>query len=490
MEEREIDLLDMIADILSHWRGLLAALIIGAILMGGFSYVKSYRNVQRIQSVEQEVLNRQSVDNQIEQLEQQLTPTQALAVQALIEQEKTYARQKAYMENSLSMQLDPEQIAERDLIYSITMENPEQSCLLTQVYTDLINSTSMYQWIEEKTGIAANVVGELVYTEAGRNDRAVVNNARNGVAANPMKSNVKIIVRDAQEPDCDQLAEAVKEYMTEQQKTLEQRLGTHQLILLSDTGATVADANLRNLQRNSVNDLATLATAVVKAKTDLTAEQQQYYDLLTWEESETVEAEQSDVTGEQPAVSPSISKKYVLLGAVLFAFVYAGILFLIYIFNSKIRVSDELQTLYHIPQIGVVVRDSGKQFVFDKWIDDLRHYGKRKFNAEQSMELAFVAVKIAAAKNRLNSICLMGCNLDAGAGKVCETLKTALEKEQLNVTVLDNVLYNAEAMEKVDAMTGVVLVEKAGSTLYNEIAGELELLKRQEIAVLGGIVVE
>lgn len=490
MEEREIDLLDMIADILSHWRGLLAALIIGAILMGGFSYVKSYRNVQRIQSVEQEVLNRQSVDNQIEQLEQQLTPTQALAVQALIEQEKTYARQKAYMENSLSMQLDPEQIAERDLIYSITMENPEQSCLLTQVYTDLINSTSMYQWIEEKTGIAANVVGELVYTEAGRNDRAVVNNARNGVAANPMKSNVKIIVRDAQEPDCDQLAEAVKEYMTEQQKTLEQRLGTHQLILLSDTGATVADANLRNLQRNSVNDLATLATAVGKAKTDLTAEQQQYYDLLTWEESETVEAEQSDVTGEQPAVSPSISKKYVLLGAVLFAFVYAGILFLIYIFNSKIRVSDELQTLYHIPQIGVVVRDSGKQFVFDKWIDDLRHYGKRKFNAEQSMELAFAAVKIAAAKNRLNSICLMGCNLDAGAGKVCETLKTALEKEQLNVTVLDNVLYNAEAMEKVDAMTGVVLVEKAGSTLYNEIAGELELLKRQEIAVLGGIVVE
>ena len=481
MEEREIDLLDMIADILSHWRGLLAALIIGAILMGGLSYVKSYRNVQRIQSVEQEVLNRQSVDNQIAQLEQQLTPTQALTVQALIEQEKANARQKAYLENSLSMQLDPEQIAERDLIYSITMENPEQSCLLTQVYTDLINSTSMYQWIEEKTGIAANVVGELVYTEAGRND---------SVAANLMKSNVKIIVRDAQEPDCDQLAEAVKEYMTEQQKTLEQRLGNHQLTLLSDTGATVADANLRNLQRNSVNDLATLATAVGNAKASLTEEQQQYYDLLTWEESEAIEAEQNDATGEQSAASPSISKKYVLLGAVLFAFVYAGILFLIYIFNSKIRVSDELQTLYHIPQIGVVVRDSGKQFVFDKWIDDLRHYGKRKFNAEQSMELAFAAVKIAAAKNRLNSICLMGCNLDAGAGKVCETLKTALEKEQLNVTILDNVLYNAEAMEKVDAMTGVVLVEKAGSTLYNEIAGELELLKRQEIAVLGGIIVE
>ena len=41
MEEREIDLLDMIADILSHWRGLVVALVIGAVLMGGLSYVKS-----------------------------------------------------------------------------------------------------------------------------------------------------------------------------------------------------------------------------------------------------------------------------------------------------------------------------------------------------------------------------------------------------------------------------------------------------------------
>ena len=45
-------------------------------------------------------------------------------------------------------------------------------------------------------------------------------------------------------------------------------------------------------------------------------------------------------------------------------------------------------------------------------------------------------------------------------------------------------------MEKVSAGQGAVLVEKAGSTLYNEIVAELELLKRLEIPVLGGITVE
>lgn len=30
MQTREIDLLDMIADVLSHWRGLIVALVLGA----------------------------------------------------------------------------------------------------------------------------------------------------------------------------------------------------------------------------------------------------------------------------------------------------------------------------------------------------------------------------------------------------------------------------------------------------------------------------
>ena len=73
---------------------------------------------------------------------------------------------------------------------------------------------------------------------------------------------------------------------------------------------------------------------------------------------------------------------------------------------------------------------------------------------------------------------------------MCKSLKNALEKEGISVIVLDNVLYNAEEMEKVEGMMGVVLVEKVGSTLYNEITNELSLLKRQEVVVLGGIIVE
>ena len=44
MEEREINLIDLLVDIMLHWRGILVFMLIAGIAMGGFSYVRSGRN--------------------------------------------------------------------------------------------------------------------------------------------------------------------------------------------------------------------------------------------------------------------------------------------------------------------------------------------------------------------------------------------------------------------------------------------------------------
>lgn len=489
MEEREIDLLDMIADILSHWRGLLVALIIGAVLMGGFSYVKSYRNIQSTPTVEEEPeLDELAVEEQLTQLEDSLSDSEKAAVLTTVDDEREYLYKDKYFQESVYMQLDPLDIVQTELVYRIQAEDEGLAQHLGTLYKNIVGGVGLYDWVEQQTGIDAAYAAELI--SVSTNPEIFV---RNGANISTGSDNLKVTVIQKDEETCGQLAAAVSSYMEQQQKNLVKELGNHELILLSETSGKIISTDMMARQIDYGNQVSNLRSGIASAKAGFTADQQKYYDLLTWEE-ETREAEmdQKDTTTEEEPVlaSPSVSKKYVLLGAVLFAFVYAGILFLIYIFNSKIRVSDELQSLYHIPLIGVVVKNSKKKFILDKCVDDLRYYGKRKFDAKQSMELAFAAVKIVAVKNKLNTICLMGCNLEAGAGSVCENLKTALEKEGVNVTVLDNVLYNAESMEKVEAMTGVVLVEKAGSTLYNEVANELALLKRQDITVLGGIIVE
>lgn len=491
MKEREIDLLDMIADILSHWRGLLIALVLGAILMGAFSYTRSYRDVQNMQSqkVNDAVMDEMAIDERLAQLGENMDESQLAAVLTTVDDERELELRNEYVQDSIYMQLDPLHVAQEELVYNIQGRNENGVPGLGTIYKDIISGVGLYDWVEQQTGIETAYVRELISTSV---DFSLKFSNGDTVSIGGCDS-LKITISGTDAETCGKITEAVKTYIEQQQEKLSFKLGSHELILLSESAGTVVSTDVMKQQVDYRNTICNLETTIAAAKAGFSEDQKQYYALLMNENGleDITDAEQDNEAADKTvAASPAVSKKYVVLGAVLFAFGYAAILCMGYIFNSRIRVNDELQDLYGIPQIGLVVKDSKKKLFLDKWINNLRHYGKREFTAEQSMELAFAALKIAAVKNGLNSVCLVGCNLAAGADKVCEGLKAALEKEGITVTILNNVLYDAEAMEKLGTAKGAVLVEKAGSTLYNEITVELELLRRQEIVVLGGITVE
>lgn len=491
MKEREIDLLDLIADILSHWRGLLIAVVLGAILMGAFSYTRSYRDVQNMQSqkVNDASVDEMTIDERLAQLGENLNESQMAVVLTTVDDERELALKNEYVQNSIYMQLEPLHVAQEELVYNIQGRNENGVPGLGTIYKDIISGVGLYDWVEQQTGIETAYARELISTGV---DSSLKFSNGDTVSIGECNS-LKITISGIDAETCGKIAEAVKTYIEKQQEKISSKLGSHELILLSESAGTVVSTDVMKQQVDYRNTICNLEATIAAAKAGFSEDQKQYYTLLMKENGleDITDVEQDDMEEEQPVTaSPAASKKYVVLGAVLFAFVYAVILCMGYIFNSRIRVNDELQDLYGIPQIGLVVKDSKKKLFLDKWINNLRHYGKREFTAEQSMELAFTALKIAAVKNGLNSVCLLGCNLSAGADKACESLKDVLEKEGITVTILNNVLYDAEAMEKLSTVKGAVLVEKAGSTLYNEITGELELLKRQEIVVLGGITVE
>ena len=257
-------------------------------------------------------------------------------------------------------------------------------------------------------------------------------------------------------------------------------MGEHEVILISESVGSVMDTGVLDKQIANRNICLNLQNSIAKAIDGFTMEQEQYYNLLTGND----EVEMN--------IGPSISLKYMVMGGVLFALLYAGFWMVLYAMNGKLRTCDELQSIYQIAQLGLVVQSpkTSKKSFIDKWIEQLRSHGKRSFTEVQSLDLAAAAVKMTAMKNELDTICLMGCDLKTGADVVCDKLKVALEKERIEVIVLDNVLYDASAMEQLQAVKGVVLVEKAANTMYREIAEELELLKRQGIQVLGCIIVE
>lgn len=504
-EEREINLIDLVADILSHWRGLLIFMAAGAVLMGAFSYVRSYRAAGQVQDeagegglsekgIELADFEDLSREERLEELEDLLKESEKLSVMAVLDDEQENAIHQQYVEKSILMKMDPYSIPKTELIFGIRMEDMGESYMLRSVYEDLINGVGMLQWVEDKTGIPAVSADELISALA-KSNVVVLNGDRE---AEPGNDCLKVTVAHYDAAECKKLAQCVKDYINEQHEQLARELGAHEVTLLSESSSVVMDTTVRDRQISYSNSRLSFLINGANTRAGFTKAQEMYYDLLSGGDgilSEDEEEEDGTEDKDEIVQKPSVSKKYIVLGAFLFVFLYAGVLFVIYIMNGKLRTSDELQRLFNISQLGLVVKEDGKKrFIVDRWIDALRNRGKRRFTREQSLELAAAAVKISAQKQELDTVCLMGCDLKAGADAVCQALKERLGREKLDVTILDNVLYDAEALEKLGESQGrsqgIVLVEKAMSTLCEEIARELELAERQGIRVLGGIVVE
>lgn len=512
MKEREINLIDLIVEILLKWRAIVVAMLIGGVLLGGFSYVNSVRtaNAQKAQKAALEAQMKEQLqaqqkaledaENSEEEwsdankqwLEEQLTEKQILNVNTAIAYEKLYGEKLIYSKTSDFMKMDPYSVPTADVTFLIRSNTLERTYNIEKVYEDMLTNTSMYEYVQKSCGISAEIV-ELISLE------------RSSYGDEQGHDTVRFRIIHSDEETCKAMAQALIAYAEEQETILIDSLGYHEIIVLSQSYNTLMNLTVLNNQKACETELIGLQTSAVNLKNAFVGEEWRYYNYLTQgkaianpdaemsDETVNADVEQEPVLDTITVSSPGVSVKYIILGMILFAFVYVFVIFMMYILNNKLRTNESLHELYDMPQLGAVsFAKEQKRFldVVDKWILKLRYRNQREFTVEESVNLAMVAVKMAAKKQQTATVALMGCNICEQTSDVCSRLKAGLEAEGLTVKILSNVLYNADTMEELADAQGAVLVETVGSTLYEEIVKELELLNRQNITVLGGIVVE
>lgn len=509
MKEREVSLGDLIIEILLHWRVIVIAMVVGGMLLGAFSFYSSSKTAriqrekreqqeqlmaeqkeQEAKMSEEELVKRQHANKQ--ELEAKLTEMQIANVNMAIMYEQFRDEKMLYQKKSILMQIDPFNAPRAELTFLVKADDMEKTYNIQKIYEDLLTSTELFDYIKDECGIE-NAVNELISLE------------RTSYGQMQGNDTVRILVLHSDESTCQLMADMIVKYVQQQQKLLEEKVGAHQIELIGQSIATILNTDILTQQRNCEADIAAQNNSAVKLKSAFTDEEWYYYNYLVagkasanpdkeaLEESEAEDTESDKITDTIIVTTPGVSIKYVVLGMILFAFGYVFVIFLMYILNNKLRATDNLQDIYNIPQLGTITGDEKKKKflgIIDEWILKLRYCNARRFAPGEAANLAAVATKMAVKKQGVNKICLIGCNLAGEALNVCELVKERLTAEGASVQILSNVLYDAEVMEELVDAQGAVLVETAGSTMYDEIVKELELLNRQNITVLGGIVVE
>lgn len=496
---REISLIDLVIDMMLHWRGFILAMVIGACVFSCTSYANALENVekQKINSIGWE-----EMDETL--LRSTLTEEQINNVELAFRYQQMLRDKYEYATNSILMQLNPTSVPCVEMSFWLDAEEIEKSYDLKELYQNIMTSVSMYDYVYDKCGIKG-VPNELFIVQkddvSGGLGGNILGNAAGvisgSISGELQKCNtIRIAIVHKDSDVAQMMADVFIECLELRQKELQDTLGEHSILLVDKMYGETKQESVANVQNEYFSGISYLKYQHDSLVANFSAGEHRYLNYLNDREddlrSEAISANEQMVSSTlDTAARPRVSAKYVGLGMLIFAFVYAVVLFVSYILNNKLRENDVLQDIYHIPQLGFIEREKEKKLfeAIDECLRRLRYHNRRRFDKEEAIALSVVAIKVAIKKAGKNSICLVGCNLKNATMDICSSVKEKLEGENISVQILSNVLYDAEAMERLSAEENVVLVETANSTLYDEITAELELMERQQINVFGGIVV-
>lgn len=492
MQEREIDLIDLLAEILLHWRRIIVGMTVGAVVFGVVSYGYSVRSAAEQKAiVEQQVLEQQvDVQAELNRLEETLTSVEKYGVNAVINNEKL----DEYYNQSLLMQINAANVPKMELIFKVTAEDYEESCSIEKIYEDIL-SCGLLESIgsEEEVSASQAQLSELITLNSGLNimPNSIVTVIRNEEIAR--ESFLQVTIIHITEEECRKLSDQILNYLEEQHTQLKKTIGEHEFELIDKSFAYVTDTKLLDQQRLMLTNIMNSNTNAEKLKKDFSDLQARYYTLLKELSVEGTTKDVEELEEETVISNPTASIKHIILGMVIFAVLYIVYIILKYVLNTKLRGNDNINQIYNIPLLGSISQEQTPQELFkcvDEWILKLRNHGKKVFSNEEAIGLTAVALKMQMKKEGVDTAYCVGCNMKQSSMQVVEQLQNILIKENITIIVLNDILYNQDTMEQLQDAKAVFLMEKVGETLYDEIAKEQELLKRQNIKVLGAVIVE
>lgn len=190
-------------------------------------------------------------------------------------------------------------------------------------------------------------------------------------------------------------------------------MGQHEIQLVNKYFSNVIVMSLMDAQRNMESNIISWDISAANLKETFSEDEWKYYNFLKTgktmgtperylKEAVEDEGEETSLSETITVITLSVRLKYVLLGMVMFAFIYAGYVFLKSLFNDRLTATDSVKQLYSVPQLGMIPQSYTKKkpldFI-DHWIQKVCNRNKRTFTTEDAIGLAAIAIKIGTKKD-------------------------------------------------------------------------------------------
>lgn len=169
MKERDISLRDLTVEILLQWRMLVIAMLAGALLAGGFSYVRSFREAK---AVRMQMTTEQPEDGkELAALQESLTQEQLQKLKDVMAYEKLY-EEKGLPAGLGAASDESNQVYQMEMLFYVNADKKQTSRAVETAYEDIAQGGGIYAYAALQTDqVQADIAG-CITLYSGDSERA------------------------------------------------------------------------------------------------------------------------------------------------------------------------------------------------------------------------------------------------------------------------------------------------------------------------------
>lgn len=495
-KERTVRIKDLTGYVLKRWRVLLICMVIFAVLLNGYSCLKSYQSIS-------ETKNQGMQKEDFSQYRDKLSDKEILEVENAVESyhmyEESYADYKEYNINSIKMQIDANAVPTQKVIYQIA-GNQRDVVNISDTFVEVIPGNKVCNDILEQTEWDTDVsyVKELISVANTHMDTIVTDNQNitdiienNSSEELPILITVNIIADN--QKNCEIIANAIDEEIGVVANDLKAQFGQFSVQKISDSYGVESNKDLLREQQNSVNEMNNSNNSMQTLENNLTDDQKSYFAALVNEEPELDEDNAEEVTEIDIPKVQYINKKYIIVGAALGVILCCFYAVCRFFLDKKLLspnyVLDDLKSevLLLYPDKQSVNK---KCNVVDRWLDGIFSQDGSFCTGDDKLDILCANIQIFKEKNNLKKIHVSSSQKNENIESFISKVSVCLYEKNIDFSVGESIISNTESLEKFASADGVIFVEQLNQTLISEMSQELSLCEKYNVKNLGFVIIK
>ena len=484
-EELEIDWIDLMFYLLKHWRSLILAVLIGAVIGGAVYTVKKLSADQ----AEAELIDTNVQEEDVETAEDlkaqyQISSDVESNMELAYQYRQLYRKQLDYNQNSPVMMMNPSAVYEGELDYYISAGY--DTSMVALLYQNILSESGILGELKDAADLPykEQYIRELVgCTVTRENDTSI--NVNSDVRDVYRTAVITFTVNASSESECMQMLQVIRDKVAEVDQQCQESYADYSTMLVNDSINLVANSDYLSRQKSNTDQLNTYRNTMTNLEESFTEEERAYYNRVylsrDYEIKENTDPEtMADTMTSAETIQPeSVSLvKWLVIGIFLMCVIWGGYYLVRYLLDKKIKTPDEIRSHYNLPLIGLVRTDLDARKGLDGLIDRMRSNRWGSGDTEEN-----VGAMIAAMNSPQLFLCL------EGEGEKMETTAEAICVHAKCLTKSEALYQNGDLVIEAREGDGIVLLVEIDNTTYAMIAREVEICQMQKVPIKGVIVI-